>query len=351
MTVVRQCIDKTERVYAVSFSGEPIPKKAFMASEGFGTCTVFDFAASRGREVLDNPGGTTDICPHPEDDRVFFAITNFLPVFKSQEAQLAFAKEEADGEWRMHAIKTLPFLHRIDIIAREGKLLFIGAILCGSKKDTDDWSDPGRILVGEIDQDSFELTRLSVVLDGLTRNHGFGKTGFNGEESYLITGDTGVWVMPIPKVLADGWHPRKLLDFPVSDMAVCDIDSDGSQEFGFISPFHGNAFSIQKYNGTIYEPVYAREIDFGHVLWGGLVNGIPSFILGYRQGDQKLLLIRCVDGERYTETVIDAACGPSQIACVQGLNCFHILSANRKTGNVLGEAVLYTLFEDGLVSK
>ncbi len=201
MTIVRQCIAKIERVHATSFSGESIPNKASMVSEGFGTCTVFDFYRSQAREGRDNPGGTTDICPHPENERVFLTITQFLPAFKSREARLAFAKEEADGEWRMHAIKTIPCLHRIDLIAREGKILFVGSILCRSKKDTDDWSDPDWMLVGEFDKKSFELTNLSVVLDGPRRNHGFRNTGFTREESYLISGYTGARVFPFPKCL------------------------------------------------------------------------------------------------------------------------------------------------------
>jgi hypothetical protein len=348
MTIIKESIDRIERVYSAAFMGPPASKKLLIASEGYGECKVYTLPDYRRQTVLGNPGGTTDLCPHPFDDSIFFAIGNFVPVFQAEEAKLVYVKNGKDGLWRMEPIRTIPFLHRIDVFAKNGKLYFVGATLCGAKKDKDDWSEPGKILVGEIDETTFELKNVRTVLDGLYRNHGFLRTEFNGRESYLVSGDKGAWVIPVPENPGEDWPSDKLFDFAVSDMAVCDIDDDGMEEPAVITPFHGDTFTIYKQTGKEYREIYSRKIEFGHVLWGGKVNGIPSFILGYRQADRKLLLIRRGAGGNFREYTIDTDCGPSQIACIQGLNCFHILSANRKVGIVDGEVALYTIFGDGI---
>jgi hypothetical protein len=345
MKVVKKKIDMIERVYAASFMGDTIPSEMLIASEGYGECKVYDLPDMQAHTVQGNPGGTTDLCPHPFKENVFFAISNFVPVFQAQEAKLVRVERDHSGEWTMHPIMDIPFLHRIDVFGKDGRIYFVGATLCGSKQDKDDWSDPGKVLVGEIDASSYELINLRPVLEGLLRNHGFIRTSFKGQDAYLISGDTGVKVLPVPAEPSNDWAGEELFDFAVSDVAVCDIDDDGDQEIGAILPFHGNRFVIFKQNGSEYESIYERKIEFGHVLWGGSLNGIKSFILGYRQSDQKLIVIR-KGSDGFSEDLVDVDCGPSQIACAQGTGCFHILSANRKVGIVDGEVALYTLFEE-----
>lgn len=346
MRVIKQKIDTIERVYATSFWGEPQPRKMLVASEGFGECKVISLPGFEKETVLNNPGGTTDLCPHPNDDSVFFAICGFIPVFKSEEAHFAYVKKNDGGEWEMKPIKKIPFLHRFDLVQRNQKLFFIGGILCGSKKNMDDWSDPGRVIVAEIDPATYELKNETVILEGLPRNHGFIRTSFKGVESCLISCDNGVWVIPFEESFPEKIKSWKLLDSPASDVAVFDIDGDGDDEIAMITPFHGNQFSIQKEVNGEYKSIYEREIEFGHVLWGGLVNGIPSFVLGYRKGNEQLLLLRNDGSGGFTETLIDDGAGPSQISGYQGVNCYHILSANRRTGNFVADVLLYTLFEE-----
>ena len=346
MKVIKQKINEIERVYATSWLGGPQPRKLLVASEGFGECKVINLPDFSEKTVHGNPGGTTDLCPHPGDDSVFFAICEFLPVFKSENAKLVYVKMNSAGEWEMKTIKQIPFLHRIDVFKWEDKIIFIGGILCGSKKDADDWSDPGNVIMGEIDPVTFELKNETIILNGLTRNHGFIRTSFKGVDSYLISGDTGVWVIPLNEPVLQNIKPWKLFDFPVSDIAVVDLDGDGEEEIAMITPFHGSNFSILKKINGQYETVYTREIEFGHVLWGGSVNAIPSFILGYRKGDEKLLILRGDGSDGYTEYLVDEGAGPSQVSGYQGLSCFHILSANRKVGNIIGDVALYSVFEE-----
>ena len=203
------------------------------------------------------------------------------------------------------------------------------------------------VIVAEIDEESFSLKNRKAVLEGLVKNHGFTKALFQGEISYLISGDFGTYALPIPPSFENEWKARPLFsDFPVSDIAAGDIDGDGEEEIALITPFHGSEFKILKRINGEYEEVYRRDISFGHVLWFGDVNGIPSFILGYRKDDEQLLLIRSNGSNSFREITIDTECGPSQIACYQDEGCFQVLSANRKTGPIVGEVVLYTLYEE-----
>ncbi|NQT58039.1 MAG: hypothetical protein HQ557_03550 [Bacteroidetes bacterium] len=345
MLVNKKILDSIERVYATAVHGLQKPEGLIVASEGFGECKYYKLSDHSQKVIHNNPGGTTDLCPHPTDENVFFAISNFIPVFAAEKAELVYVKRDVEGEWWMHSIETIPFLHRMDIFSVGSNLYFIGATLCGSKERIDDWSQPGKIIMGNLDPETFELTGVRTIMDGLYRNHGFSKIINQGKDSYLISSDSGCWIIPLPDDINDGFSPYKLFDFPASDMAVFDIDDDGDQEFAVITPFHGNQLKILKNIDGHFSEIYSREIEFGHVLWGGLINTIPSFILGYRKDDMKLLILRSGNNNEIEEFLIDADCGPSQISCFQESDGFNILSANRKTGKINGEVALYTIVE------
>ena len=346
MRIVKQRIDQIKQIYAVAVTGTEEGLRLLAASEGLAECKVYAYPDFEARVVSGNPGGTTDLCPHPDTDSQFFAVTNFVPIFQAEKAKLVYVWKDTDDLWQMQDIAIIPFLHRFDVIRLDGKLVLVGATLCSSKQSQDDWSDPGEVFAAEIDESSFTLKNRRNILKDLVRNHGFTKTSFQGTDSYLISGDFGTYVLPIPPSFENEWVARRLFDeFPVSDIAAGDIDGDGEDEIALITPFHGSDFRILKPVNGEYREVYHRDIAFGHVLWFGEVNGIPSFVLGYREGDGQLLLIRSDGNGGFSETTLDTACGPSQIACFQEDDCFRILSANRKTGPIIGDVVLYTLYE------
>ena len=80
-------------------------------------------------------------------------------------------------------------------------------------------------------------------------------------------------------------------------------------------------------------------MDFGHVVWGGKLRGIPTIIGGYRRVEKELFIIQCEDKENLTfkTQVIEAGIGPSNVAVINEHDRDIIVSANRE----LGEAALY----------
>lgn len=346
MTVIKSSIDKIERVYSTATVGSP-PHALLVASEGYGPCKLYAAPSFEPCVVDGNPGGTTDLCPHPRDDSIFFAVSGFVPVFDAAESHFNVVRRNGDG-WLMTPIEKVPYLHRFDVLDRGGRLFLIGATLCESKKERDDWSSPGEVFVREIHADTFALGEPTSILGDQYVNHGFIRTVWDGREVYLISSRSGLWRLDIPRDPLGEWNAVQILDEPISDSAVCDIDGDGSDELAVISPFHGDTFRIMKPSGSSMEVVHSRSIEFGHVLWGGQINGIPSFILGYRKAEKALVLIRFVEGQ-FVETVLDTGGGPSQVSVYQDPFSCSILAANRATGIVDGEVALYTLFEDAEV--
>jgi len=346
VTIVKSSLDMIERVYSTATLGTP-PTALLAASEGYGPCKLYSTPSLDGVVIDGNPGGTTDLCPHPSDNDVFFAVTGFVPVFDAAQSHFNVVRRDGD-EWSMTAIEKIPYLHRFDVLEKGGRLYLVGASLCERKDARDDWSSAGEVFVREIDPKTFALGERRNILGDLYVNHGFTRTVFRGREVYLISSRSGLHEIEIPDDPLGDWNTRQLLDEPMSDSAVCDIDGDGIDELATISPFHGDSFRILKPNGTAFEEMYSKKIEFGHVLWGGETNGVPSFFLGYRKAEMALVLIRFVDG-RFVETAVDAGGGPSQITVFQNPCSCSVLVANRATGVVDGEVAVYTIFEDAQV--
>lgn len=81
------------------------------------------------------------IIPIPEKNGDFLAVQRFFPTFQSEDAEIVWGRYE-NGKWEIKTLFKLPYLHRFDILEANGKLYFLGAVLCNSKQFKDDWSDP-----------------------------------------------------------------------------------------------------------------------------------------------------------------------------------------------------------------
>jgi hypothetical protein len=113
-----------------------------------------------------------------------------------------------------------------------------------------------------------------------------------------------------------------------------------------IEPFHGKNIVIRKRIAGRCEIIwtYDKPVDFGHVVWGGLLRGRPTFITGYRKEAAELLIVQADPASlqpgaklRLTTTVIEAGTGPSNVAVLNGPDEDIIIAANR----MIGEAALY----------
>ena len=275
----------------------------------------------------EGPGGGMNIIPLKKDGE-FLCIQKFYPVFKSEDAVVIWGYKE-NGKYTHKEVQPLPFVHRIECITVDGKDYLFCASLCKTKEFTDDWRFPGSVYTGEIDYEKREIHDFHVIYDGIIQDHGLTKLGEHGERGLLISGKNGVNLLTHE---ADGWKVENLVDEPTRDCVVADLDGDGVEELGTITPFHGAFFSVYKKIDGKYQKVWTLpgKHEFGHAIWGGRLNGRPAFLIGYRAGEMGLYLVEYVDGQ-YTFKVIDEHSGPANVTVVHSKQGDLICAANRQT--------------------
>ncbi|MEG0238326.1 MAG: hypothetical protein RR628_01800 [Clostridium sp.] len=344
MKIEKKFLTDLHRCYATSSTVIDGDRKILIATEGEGKCFMYEGEDFKQSTVWDGPGGTMSIIAVPGKNGDFLAVQRFFPTFQSEDAEIVWGKF-VDGKWEIKTLFKLPYLHRFDILEANGKLYFLGAVLCNSKKCKEDWSDPGKIYVGEIPEDLNEKIELKVIKEGLTKNHGYCRSEFEGKMVGLVTSEEGIFRVTPPQNKDDEWTVMQIMDRPTSDVAVVDIDCDGEDELVTIEEFHGKHFRINKKYGDEYKIIYEypKEMDFGHVVWGGKLRGVPTIIGGYRRNDKDLFYVQCTDKDNLTfkTEVIESGVGPSNVAVINEEDRDIIISANRE----LGEAALYIVTE------
>jgi len=341
MKIQKKVLTQLEGCYATGYTVVDNEIRIMLATEEKGACYQFSGSEFEKSTVWDGPGGTMCIVQIPEKNGDFLSVQNFFPTFQAENSTIVWGKPNTDGSWDIKTFFKLPYLHRFDILRANGVNYFLGATLCTTKKHKEDWSDPGKIWVGALPDTSDGKFEIHPIKEGLVRNHGYCHVSWNNKEAGIVTCDQGAFVVMPPEQPDGEWTIENILDRPVSDIAICDIDEDGELELVTIEPFHGKEIAIsKKINGT-YEIIwkYDKPVDFGHVVWGGKLRGIPTFICGYREQEAELFLIQYDSKNplKFKVEVIDTGMGPSNITVINGEEKDIIIAANR----VVGEAALY----------
>lgn len=309
------------------------------ATEDKGVCMDFSDDFKLNGTVWEGPGGTMSIVPIPGKPNQFLAVQEFFPTFNAPNAKIVWV-EYIDEAWVVHPFIDLPYVHRFDLLHRDGVTYFVAGSLCTSKQDRDDWSDPGKILVGILPDHWTKPMELKSVKDKLTRHHGYSRGKWEGKLAGFFTADEGVFALIPPGEGDLDWNVTQLMDRRVSDISVFDIDGDGVDELITIEPFHGNAYVVSKLIGNEYVEVYRYpgELDFAHVVWGGKLNGIPTLLGAARRLNKELFMIRYDETKGFVTTVLETGFGPSNIFVVNRKDGDHILVCNREQG----EAAVFT---------
>lgn len=171
-------------------------------------------------------------------------------------------------------------------------------------------------------------------------NHGFNRVYEGKEAKVLIATKNGIFCINTPSENED-WKVEQIFDFPASDVCAYDLDGDGILEYGIISPFHGDHFSIYKKKDNqvckLYEHV--KKLDFYHAIYADTLNGQPCFVIGARKEDMDLYRVY-YDSERnvYRNEVIEVGAGSSNARIIHTENGDMIMSANRQKD----EAAIFT---------
>lgn len=318
-----------------------------LASEARGgPCYAYTGEDFGEREVVwDSAGGTMSLLQIPSNaghtgrGGEFLAIQNFFPGFQSEDAKLVYGRRGQNG-WLVEDLAPLPFIHRFDMFDVHGQTYILACTLCGSKKDREDWSDPGKVYAGRLPDSPGEGVDFVPILDNLYRNHGYCRGTFEGHDAGFVTHDGGICAVVPPREPGAQWSFSRVSDIPTGDVALCDLDGDGEQELITIEPFHGGNFIVRKRIEGNYREVYRypEQTEFAHAVTACTLRGKPAVVCGTRRGGGELFILTRGSGRSWCDvTVVDRGVGPSNAIVVNTPGRDVIISAN----HTKNEAALY----------
>ncbi len=343
MKIVKKVLGDMHRCYCTGSVTVDGRLRVLLASEEIGgPCYAYGGKNFEEREVVwENAGGTMSIVEIPGTNGEFLAVQNFFPGFNAQTAKIVWCRY-INGSWHVKDFLHIPYVHRFDILQSGGKKYIICCTLCDSKTERNDWSSPGRILAGELPEDLNDLVELTSIQSGLLKNHGYYRGIYEGCEAAYITCDSGIYAAVPPQLPGEDWTVRHIMEGPVSDVAVYDVDGDGESELITISPFHGNEFNILKKDGKGYSKVYTypNEMDFAHAVWAGEIRGRAVILGGVRRMNCELFYIEYNEiTSEYDTVLIESGAGTANVAVVHERERDIIISAN----HTKNEAAVYII--------
>lgn len=318
--------DELDHCYAIMRLQQGDHDFIVVASEEKKPCYAYDLNHDYQRTVVwPDVGGTMTMVQIPGTLN-FLATQRFYPGFNSAACRIV--KETFNGEgWDQTIVGDFPYIHRFDILPKyDGSgYWYVGCSIANSKKDTDDWTDPGKVWVGEYNDSTETVDDLHALDFRLTKNHGYKRMdGYS-----LITGVQGIFKLVPPTATTD-WQLTQLSDVETSDIYSADVNQDGQDEYLTIEGFHGPYLRISDHN---FKTITRSEADtpFGHAIWGGQLDGRNYFIFGWRAGKQNLELIT---SDHLDTQLIDEQVGPSNVTVYEKEGKTYLLSANREANQV-----------------
>jgi hypothetical protein len=231
-------------------------------------------------------------------------------------------------------------VHRFDVLVTPEKNYLIACTLKSGHEYKEDWTHPGKIFIAELPEDLLTAganLELTVLAEGLTKNHGYYRCYENGRPFSLISAENGVFKVTPPSPEQPTWKLEKLLDEACSDATLIDLDGDGLLELLTFSPFHGDILRIWRLVNGKYELDYAHPepVEFLHGIWSGQINGTPTILLGNRKGRRELLALTWdQEAGNYHFQLLDSDSGPANVSYFEADGKQLIVAANRETNEV-----------------
>lgn len=321
MKVEKKVIGHLNKCYSIAPLHYKGTDHILVAAEKQDPCYLFDLDGNMEDTVWEGPGGVMTMVQVPGTDGQFLATHQFYSPNDSKEARIVIVTPQAEGGWDVRTLVNLPFVHRFDILERGGVRYLIACALKSGHEYKEDWSMPGKVFAAVLPDDlsgfhDGNQLELSVVKDGLLKNHGYYRIVENGAVSSVISSANGVFRFTPPEHVGGEWEIEPLLDTPASDAVLVDLDGDGETELAVLSPFHGDNISIYKRREGIFEKVYdyGQPAEFTHAIFGGMLCGQPAVVIGHRQGARNLLAFT-YDSQlgEYRVQVLDEDCGPANV--------------------------------------
>lgn len=318
--------DKLDYCYAIMRMNALGRDFIVVASEENQPCYAYDLDNDFARTTVWPDVGGTMTMVHLPGTLNFLATQRFYPGFNSATCRIV--KEVWNGQgWDQVIVGAFPYVHRFDVIKKkDGQgYWFIGCSIANSKKNTDDWSDPGKVWVGEYDDDQERVINQHALDIRITKNHGYKRMdGYS-----FITGVEGIFKLVWPTGQHD-WQLERLSTNETSDIYSTDINADGQTEYLTIEGFHGPYLRV---SDSHFNTICRSQADtpFGHAIWGGQIGDRNYFIFGWRAGKQDLELIT---SDQLDSQIIDKQVGPSNVTVYEKNGQQYLLSANREANQV-----------------
>lgn len=317
-----------------------------VAAEKQGPCYLFDVDGNLLDTVWEGPGGVMTMAQVPGTDGRFLAVHEFYSPNDSANARIVAATPGENG-WEISDFVSLPFVHRFDILRRNGVSYLVACTIKSAHLHKDDWSSPGKAYTAVLPDDLSEISvanplKLEVLMEGLYRNHGYCRVTGEDYDSCLVTADQGVFRITPPAERTGSWTVRQLTSEPTSDAVLIDLDMDGEDELFAFTPFHGETITISKCISGEYRQVYSNHgsTEFLHAICSGQIAGKNAVVAGHRKGNKGLYLYTYDHRlSSYKFEQIDQGGGPANACIYHHDGEDRIIATNYESG----EVVIYTL--------
>ena len=150
--------------------------------------------------------------------------------------------------------------------------------------------------------------------------------------------EEGLFAIHVPKKKGE-WHAEKILEEPISEFSLYDLDADGKDEIVAIQPFHGDRVCIYKHINGEWSRVFETDTELGHGIWAGSIGGENGFIIGSRAGNRDLCLFTCKESMNWDlkKYILDEGVGSAQFNVIHEKDYDLVVSTN----NYINEIALY----------
>jgi hypothetical protein len=303
------------------------------AADNCGKCCAIDAESRDMITIWEDPGGTMSIIPIPGNEGEFLISQRFLPGFAALGARIMRAKPKKYRSWSISTWLDLSYVHRFDILRRGGVYYFLACILSSTSNEKAEWTKPGYLAAAPLNGSFDPPQDLKIIADSMTRNHGYWQKNYGSFFGAFTSCDEGVFSVLPPETSGAAWTVTKILDQPVSDIALCDIDYDGEDEMAAILPFHGNSYVVYKKQEGLFREWYRYPdlMEFIHVVWGGSLGGRNVFLGGCRSINKELFALYWEDG-KIIKQILDQGKGPANVTLERHGNTDSLLAANHSAG-------------------
>ncbi len=330
-------LEKCYSICPLTYKGK---EHILIAAEKVNKCLLFDPDGNLEETVWEEPGGTMAMVQLPGSDGEFLATHKFYSPNDSREAKIVLVSPRGKDDWQVRTLVDLPFVHRFDILTGGGVNYLIACTLKSGHEYRDDWRSPGKIWIGTLPEDvsGFDENhqlKLTVLKDGLLRNHGYCRVEENGRMWAAVAADNGIFKVVPPDEKDGAWSVETLTEDPGSDMTFADFDGDGELEMLVMTPFHGDTVKIYKKVDGVYTCIktFEKPCEFSHAIWGDRILEKGMAIIGNRKGGRDLMA--CVyDGGDYVLEVLDHDVGPANVRVYNKQGKVGMVSTNREIDQI-----------------